>query len=147
DEAASSEVAAEDDKSNLTPARLGELVYIEAPTTVLFDQASGLLPDRVDIQKKGNGWTLVGPGAAAAENFLTIANVSLQALVEGSARSRQTTLARANSVVTDDFSRFWSQTIGKKEKLQLKCEFAYYGTGSSTPGAPHFEFWIVDGLN
>jgi hypothetical protein len=56
-------------------------------------------------------------------------------------------LARANATVTEDFSQFWSQTIGKREKLQLKCEFAYYGTGTIAPGSPHLEFWIVDGLN
>ncbi|MGL3210942.1 ATP-dependent nuclease [Bradyrhizobium sp. BR 1433] len=139
--------AEEDDGINLTVGNLAQEIYTEGPTMVLFDQASGLLPDRVDIQKKDGHWSLAGAGAIAAHNFLKIANVGLAALVEGSPRSRQTMLARANAIVTEDFSRFWSQTIGKREKLQLKCEYANHGPTSPTPGAPHLEFWIVDGLN
>ncbi|MDF0522102.1 AAA family ATPase [Bradyrhizobium yuanmingense] len=134
---------------DLTPERLGEEICALAPAIVLFDQAAGLLPDRVDIQKGKRGESVLsGTGMQAAANFLKIANINLDALVDGSPRTRQTLLARANATVTADFSSFWSQTIGKNEKLQLKCSFAYYGPGAQkSAGAPHLEFWITDGTN
>jgi hypothetical protein len=133
----------------LTPETLADEIIAIAPDTVLFDQAAGLLPDRVDIQKgQKGGWVLSGAGTQAAANFLRIANINLDTLVDGSPRTQQTLLARANATVTADFSSFWSQTIGKNEKLQLKCVFAYYGPGGQkTAGMPHLEFWITDGTN
>jgi hypothetical protein len=141
------ETKAEQKNPDLTTSEIADAIYHLAPSTVLFDQASGLLPDRVDIEKRNGVWQLAGIGAAAAANFLKIADVDLGSLVQGSSRSQQTTLARANATVTGDFGLFWSQTIGKREKLQLKCEFANYGADSTKPGAPHLEFWITDGLN
>ena len=107
---------------SLTPERLAEEICALAPAIVLFDQAAGLLPDRVDSQKGKRGeWVLSGTGMHAAANFLKIANINLDTLVDGSPSTRETLLARANATVTADFSSFWSQTIGKNEKLQLEC--------------------------
>ncbi len=115
-----------------------------APLVTLFDQASGLLPDRVDIIEKEGHSTLTGDGAQAATNFLNAANIDLDDLVHGDARKRENVLRRANQEVTTDFLKFWKQTIGKTERLQLECSIENYGQGPKS-GLPHLVFWISDG--
>jgi ABC-type lipoprotein export system ATPase subunit len=120
-----------------------------APTFILFDQRSGLLPDRVDIGTSKAGKTqLVGAGAEAAQNYLTSASIDLEALVKSASRARENLLKRANDRVTKDFGTFWSQTIGKTERLQLECSIDNYGAEvEGKAGKPHLSFWISDGPN
>ncbi|MGN6284201.1 MAG: AAA family ATPase [Afipia sp.] len=128
---------------------VAEAIYYAAPYTVLFDEKSGLLPDRIDILiKQDEPPELSGEGATAAKNYLEIAGINLNSLVIGDARLRATMLHRGNEKVTSDFATFWSQTIGKKDKLYLKCDLQFYD--SNTPskiGKPYLSFWISDGQN
>lgn len=120
-------------------------IWKELPFGVLFNEESGHLPSQVDINDKSEP---TGPGARAALNFLRIADLSLPMLLSGGRRARENTLAKANSKVSEDFNKFWSQTIGNTGKLFLKCEIDHYS--SSTPekaGKPHLVFWICDGTN
>ncbi len=128
----------------LTSESVATAVVSTAPLVALFDQASGLLPDRVDITQIEDRWTLAGNGAQAANNFLHAANIDLDELVRGDARTRENVLRRANAEVTADFLKFWKQTIGKTERLQLECSIEHYGPGPKG-GQPHLVFWISDG--
>ncbi|MCE1182011.1 MAG: ATP-binding protein [Rhodocyclales bacterium] len=87
-----------------------------------------------------------GPGSVAAKNYLTIAEINLPRLAEGDGRYRQNILNRANQRVSDDFAKFWSQVIGSKSRLSLKCSFEYYpASAGAKAGNPFLEFWIADG--
>jgi energy-coupling factor transporter ATP-binding protein EcfA2 len=132
----------------LTNSAVAEAVFQAAPLTILFDEKTGLLPNSIDVSAKDGDHVLMGEGQSAAKNYLEIAGIDLAALVEGTPRLRETMLHRGNQKVTSDFAKFWSQTIGKKDKLYLKCDLKFYG--ASTPaklGKPYLVFWISDGQN
>lgn len=112
------------------------------PLSVLFNEESGRLPNQVDIE---NGRPS-GDGARAALNFLRIADIDLPTLLRGDRRARENTLNRANARVSEDFNKFWSQTIGKSGRLTLKCDLEHYSAANTEKaGKPHLVFWICDG--
>jgi ABC-type transport system involved in cytochrome c biogenesis ATPase subunit len=118
------------------------------PLTVLFDEKTGLLPNSIDLTAKDNKHGLEGEGKRAAENYLSIAGINLDELLKGDPRFRESILDRANKRVSSDFATFWSQTIGKKGGLHLKCDLRFYGSDvKEKSGQPHLVFWISDGQN
>jgi energy-coupling factor transporter ATP-binding protein EcfA2 len=120
-------------------------IWKELPLGVLFSEESGQLPDQVDISDK---FDPTGEGARAALNFLRIADISLPNLLNSSLRARENTLAKANQKVSEDFNKFWSQTIGNTGRLSLKCDIRNYSSSSPEKvGNPHLVFWICDGTN
>lgn len=122
---------------------LAEALIDALPLSVLFNEESGRLPNQVDIDDKGRP---TGEGARAALNFLQIADIDLPALLQGDRRARENTLNRANSRVSEDFNKFWSQTIGKSGRLSLKCDLDNYSAATGEKaGKPHLVFWICDG--
>jgi energy-coupling factor transporter ATP-binding protein EcfA2 len=132
----------------LTSEKIAEAVFIAAPLTVLFDEKTGLLPNTIDIETKGGKHSLSGDGLGAAQSYLKIAGITLDDLVEGDPRSRTSMLDRGNKKVSSDFASFWSQTIGKRDRLLLKCELQFYGSNvKEKSGKPYLVFWISDGQN
>ncbi|MDB9953201.1 ATP-binding protein, partial [Porticoccaceae bacterium] len=124
------------------------LNYI-SPIVTFFEHETGLLPSQIDIviNERGN-YTLKGQGASAARNFLIVAELNLKCLVESDIRTRASLLSKANSNITKDFSTFWSQTIGRKDKLKLECEIQTYGAeAEEKSGEKYLLFWVSDGLN
>jgi predicted ATP-dependent endonuclease of OLD family len=120
-------------------------IWKELPLVVLFNEESGHLPSQVDINDKNEP---TGIGAKAALNFLRIADISLPTLLEYDRRTRENILAKANAMISEDFNRFWSQTIGKTGRLSLKCEIDNYSNAiPDKAGSPHLVFWICDGTN
>jgi AAA ATPase domain len=138
------EVADEDEEAYMAPEDVAHAVWSALPLSVLFNEETGRLPNIVDINDKGEP---TGAGARAAMNFLQIAEIELPALLAGDKRARENTLLRANSRVSQDFNKFWSQTIGKEGKLTLKCDLDNYGEHPAAEkiGKPHLVFWICDG--
>jgi predicted ATPase len=113
------------------------------PLSVRFTESDGALPNTVDIDENGKP---KGPGAKAAENFLQIAGIDLSELLKSDFRTRQNTMNRANAKVSEDFRKFWSQTIGNHAYLTLKCEITNYASSEGEKsGMPHLVFWISDG--
>lgn len=128
---------------DLTRDEFATLIWKVTPLSVLFNEENGRLPNEVDIDEKGQP---TGVGAQAALNFLEIADIDLAKLVKGEQRARETILNRANTRVSNEFSSFWSQTIGKSGKLELKCNIEHYNqSNSSKVGKPYLVFWICDG--
>lgn len=118
-------------------------IHDALPYAVLFNAESGLLPNSVDLDEKNKP---SGQGSVAAINYLTIAEIDLPKLAEGDGRYRQNILNKANQRVSVDFAKFWSQVIGSKSRLSLKCSFEYYPASAGTKaGKPFLEFWIADG--
>lgn len=129
--------------SLLNTATAGEMFHAPLPFGIFFDADSGLLPNTVDIDAKGK---LVGNGAGAANNFLTIAEIDPVKLVAEDERYRQNVLNKANQPVSDDFASFWSQLIGDTARLSLKCDFRHYNASNAEKvGKEYLEFWICDG--
>lgn len=124
-------------------SQLAVEIWSALPTAVLFNEESGRLPNQVDIDKRGFP---AGPGAQAARNFLQIADVDLSKLLQGDRRAQENTLNRANSRVSEDFNKFWTQTIGQTGKLSLKCDIDRYpNSDPEKAGKVHLVFWICDG--
>lgn len=133
----------EDEEEVVDSATIATAIYYALPHAVLFSAESGLLPNSVDLDEKNKP---SGPGSVAAMNYLTIAEIDLQKLAEGDGRYRQNILNKANQRVSEDFAKFWSQVIGSKSRLSLKCSFEYYPASAGTKaGRPFLEFWISDG--
>ena len=123
---------------------LEDTVYDATPDIMLFNQEAGILPNTIDVK---SDFTLSGDGAAAAYNYLLAAGLNLQELVTGDSRARENHLSRANTALTNDFAAFWSQTIGKISKLQLKCSVETYGSeAGDKSGQKYLTFWINNGL-
>lgn len=121
-----------------------EYLWRELPLSVLFNEATGRLPNHVDIDVEKAA--PIGDGAAAAKNYLDIAGLNLRKLIESDQRARETLLNRANAKVSEDFNSFWSQTIGKSGRLELKCNIHYYSDDNTEKaGKPYIVFWICDG--
>lgn len=136
-------MATPDDTNELTAGDLAEIIWKSVPLSVLFNEETGRLPNEVDIDETG---LPTGTGAKAAQNFLEIAEVDLAQLVKGDQRTRENILNRANARVSKDFNSFWSQTIGKSGKLELKCNIEHYSNSNSAKaGKPYLVFWICDG--
>ncbi|HLP98665.1 MAG TPA: AAA family ATPase [Sideroxyarcus sp.] len=118
-------------------------VWHVMPLAVLFNEDAGRLPNQVDIDDKNQPF---GAGAKAAQNFLEIAEIDLSKIVLSDQRVRENVLKKANAKVSENFNNFWSQTIGKSGKLELKCDIRHYS--NTTPekvGKPYLVFWICDG--
>lgn len=117
----------------------------QEPSMVLFSDNSGLLPDSIDVT---NEFKLKGSGYIGARNFLTVAQIDLQKLVEGTDIERVNLLKRATKQITRDFGEFWSQNIGNGTQLELECEILSKreSTGEDR-GKPYLSFWITDGVN
>lgn len=117
-------------------------LFGEAPLFVLFEETSGLLPNQIEI---ADNFSLEkNEGQTAAQNFLTIAGINLNALIKSDTRARAATLKKANKQITDDFLAFWSQTIGGKSTLQLECSVHQHAAGHEKAGRSYLEFLITD---
>ncbi|MNX87299.1 ATP-dependent nuclease [Variovorax boronicumulans] len=119
-------------------------LYGAAPTFVVFEEESGLLPNRIDIGPDGE---LSGNGASAAANFLTIAGVNLKNLTDSDTKSQTTLLRRANKKITEDFRAFWKQNIGEVSGIELSCLIHQHPAGKEKQGQSFLEFLISDGDN
>lgn len=132
---------------NLDVVIISEALYEVSPNIILFNHETGLLPNEINIKRKDDGNIyLSGKGGNAALNFLKVAQLKLETLIASDSRTRATLLSRANAKITEDFTKFWSQTIGKKEKLKLECEIETYGADAGEKaGKKYLVFWVSDG--
>lgn len=127
----------------LTLDHITDEIFRLSPNVILFNSENGLLPNQIDIDDKGQP---IGAGAIAASNFLSIAEIDLKKLLGVDRRTRESILNKANDLVSRDFGSFWSQTIGKNDRLSLRCEVDNYPASfGAKAGRPHLVFWIKDG--
>jgi ABC-type cobalamin/Fe3+-siderophores transport system ATPase subunit len=117
-------------------------LFKTAPSFVLFEENSGLLPNQIDISDDFKLQRSIG--VAAARNFLTIAGIDLKTLVTSDTRARAATLKKANRQITENFLAFWSQTLGKQTRLQLECSIHHHPIGHEKAGRSYLEFLITD---
>lgn len=145
-----------DEQSNKTDEQIAELnkiiklalstlkenLFNLSPNFVLFKEESGLLPNKIDIL---DTFELENTdGKQAALNYLSIANIDLKKLVQSETRDRTAILKKSNKNLTEEFLKFWTQTIGKTSTLQIECSILQYPVGHERTGKPYLEFLITD---
>lgn len=128
--------------------QLRQALFDIAPTVTMFSEDSGLLPNKIDISDDFKlAKTL---GANAVRNFLSVAQIDLKKLVQNTdTRVRTGMLNAANKKISAEFLSFWSQTIGKSSKIQIKCSINNHPAApagvADKAGKPYLEFLIEDG--
>jgi len=95
---------------------IAECVYERLPVATLFRHESSLLPNQVDIDYKKNA--VSGPNFEAANNYLTVAGIVISELASDY-RTITYRLNQANRTLNADFTKFWTQTIGRKKNSLL----------------------------
>lgn len=121
-----------------------DALYKLAPEFVLFEESSGLLPNKIDVSPEGE---LEGEGSTAASNFLKIADIDLKYLRAAETKAQAAVLKKANRAITEEFRSFWRQNIGEKSGIELDCAIHQYPLGHPKAAQSYIEFLISDGDN
>lgn len=114
------------------------------PDIVLFEPFSSLLPDLIDIDdiEKNNE---KAEGFTGVKNFLNIAKITLDLLKMESLRIQGDQLLKINQEVTADFREFWTQKIGKLNKISISIELRNHPhINEKKAGKPYLVFWVQD---
>jgi predicted ATPase len=119
------------------------VVKSQLPTFVLFNDTDCLLPSTIDLVKDE---LEAADGRVGAQNFLTVAGLDVAVLLNTTDRHRATMLAKASKNVTADFQTFWTQQVGKTQKVGLECDLKYYDAqnGDGKSGNPYLVFYISE---
>lgn len=124
---------------------VADAIFHLAPKFTLFSSDSGLLPNSIDITED---FKLSGDGSKAAHNLLSIADIKISELVNIDSRSRESKIARSLDKLNNDFTEFWNQKIGLKNKIKIEFSLEHYNnTNPEKSGKPYLLFWVSDGLN
>lgn len=135
----------ETESKALTEDEFSSIIFTHAPNFHLFDHESGLLPSTIDIS---NDYKLTDRGFAAAKSYLAYAGIELDQLLTQDLRTQKSILHRANERISQEFSSFWSQTIGKSNKIKFECSLEKHDASiPEKAGKPFLAFFISDGLN
>lgn len=131
-------------KATYTLEDIGNELYQHLPVFEFFEDFSSLLPNRIDLEELFTQNTQV-EGYKAVENFLTIAGLSSEFFHQQNDRILKQKIENLNGEITINFHEFWSQKIGKQNKIHLNFELEHYNnTNSEKSGKPYLEFWIKD---
>jgi predicted ATP-dependent endonuclease of OLD family len=123
---------------------LGELLFKHIPIFEFFEDFSSLLPNKIDLEDilNENAQT---EGYKAARNFLEIAGLNASFFREKNHRILKQKIENLNGEITIDFQDYWSQNVGKNNKIRLNFELEHYDyTHPEKSGKPYIEFWIKD---
>lgn len=134
----------------LTPAKLQSDEFLdglveEMPVFELFEDNGSLLPptiDLADITKK----TAKTPGIKGALNFLAIIGLTADDLSGANVRIVDSKIRIANKQLTIEFQTFWSQYIGKNNKIEIEFGLKHHDASvTAKAGQPYLIFWVKDG--
>lgn len=113
------------------------------PAFELFVDYDSLLPAKIDLadivaNKKVEG-------IKGAQNLLTIMGIS-PADLAGNDRIIGGKIRTANKDLTKEFQSFWSQYIGKSNKIEIEFELKHHDDSETVlAGKPYLTFWVKDG--
>ncbi len=126
---------------------LGELFRKEIPVFEFFEDFSGLLPNKIDFEDILNE-NEKAEGYQAAKNFLYIAGLNNDILRENNQRILKQRIETLNTDVSINFHDYWSQKVGRNNKINLYFELEHYNyRDPEKKGKPYLEFWIKDRQN
>lgn len=129
-----------------TLEKIGEELFEHIPVFEFFEDFGGLLPNKIDLEDllNENSYT---EGFKATRSFLKIAGLDTSFFREKNQRILKQRIEKLNSDVTVDFQDYWSQIVGKDNKIKLHFELEHYDyTVPEKSGKPYLEFWIKDSL-
>ncbi len=133
-------------KSNkYTEEKLIDLIWKYIPEVVIFKEQSSLLPNRIDLADIENSNTEAN-GYIGTLNFLKITGIDLKLLKSTNQRIRSNTITKYNEKITKEFQTFWTQKIGKNNKIEIDLELENHNQSNKTKAGETFlEFWIKNG--
>ncbi len=127
-----------------TMEEAGKILFNLVPEFIFFEDFSSLLPDRIDLFDIFDLENLV-EGSRAARNYLLVSGLQPGFFSESNTRILKQKIEKLNRDVTLDFQEYWSQQVGRKNKITINFELEHYD--NSVPeksGQPYLEFWIRD---
>lgn len=123
---------------------LGEILFKYLPVFEFFEDFSSLLPNKIDLEDILNENKQV-EGYKAARNFLEIAGLNAAFFREKNHRILKQKIENLNGEISINFQDYWSQNVGKDNKIRLNFELEHYDyTHPEKSGKPYLEFWIKD---
>jgi predicted ATP-dependent endonuclease of OLD family len=134
----------ENEKKFYTIEEIAMEMFSYIPVFEFFEDFSSLLPNKIDLEdilkESGNI-----EGYKAAQNFLKLAGLNADFFREKNQRILKQKIENLNSDITIDFQDYWSQNVGKDNKIKLNFELEHYDyTVPEKSGKPYLEFWIKD---
>ncbi len=139
-----SAVDIENEKRYMTREEIAKTLFNYIPIFEFFEDFSSLLPNKIDLEDLLRESGAV-EGYKAAQNFLKIAGLNADFFREKNQRILKQKIENLNSDITIDFQDYWSQNVGKDNKIRLNFELEHYDyTVPEKSGKPYLEFWIKD---
>ncbi len=128
----------------ITQEDFADEVFSSLPQITMFEEDS-LLPPTIDLDvlvKKDNK----AAGYEGAQNFLLIADIQAEDLQNASnIRIVEDQLEAKNKKVNVELQKYWHQTVGKKDKIEVIAELKHHKNSvEGKQGQPYLAFWIRD---
>lgn len=132
-------------KKQLTIKDFLEVFFNSCPELMLFENYTSLLPRTIDLEELEKEESSV-EGFLGAKNLINIAELDLATLkAETDTRIIDDKLDNLNKKITEDFQKYWSQNVGKNDKIQIKMELKHHDESvEAEKGKPYMIFWISD---
>lgn len=138
-----SEEQAEEETVRPTGANFAGAFFDYVPAFELFVDYDSLLPAKIDLADIVANKKI--EGIKGAQNLLTIIGLSPTDL-SGNDRIIGGKIRSANKGLTEEFQSFWSQYIGKSNKIEIEFELKHHDESETIlAGKPYLTFWIKDG--
>ncbi len=127
-----------------TQEEAGAILFQLIPEFIFFEDFSSLLPDQIDLFDIFDLENVV-EGSRAARNYLLVSGLKPGFFSESNTRILKQKIERLNRDVTLNFQEYWSQQVGRKNKITINFELEHYdNTVPDKSGQPYLEFWIRD---
>ncbi len=120
-------------------------LFEQTPELEVFADFASLLPDTIDLEELQNKKTKA-EGVKGAENLLAIAGLNLEFFQKKELRIVENQIEQLNKKITAGFQEFWTQKIGKTNKIAFEFELKHHDKDQGEKaGRPYLVFWIKDG--
>lgn len=127
-----------------TQEEAGEILFELIPEFIFFEDFSSLLPNQIDLFDIFDLENVV-EGSRAARNYLLVSGLKPGFFSESNTRILKQKIEKLNRDVTLNFQEYWSQQVGRKNKITINFELEHYdNTVPEKSGQPYIEFWIRD---
>ncbi len=127
-----------------TREHAGKEFFNLIPGFEFFEDFSSLLPNRIDLDDIFTN-NLKAEGFKAVKNFLMVAGLEPGFFMQSNNRILKQKIENLNGEITVDFQEYWSQNVGKANKIKINFELEHYDySHPEKKGKPYLEFWIKD---